>query len=550
LTWAYNHGADVILIEIGSWTYQYLDGSSASESLIDTIVASGVPVIAPSGNLGGKDKHALFSTSPDTPYYVDFHIPNMEPHIQDVYITVLSVNDTDFSTCNFSIIMNLQSWGGMPFNITYLHPGIGYYNWFLEAPVIWGPNTLWIESFISTSSRSTKMLGIHIYSTTSPLPTTVVGAPPYHQVNVTSPSITTFHAYISDASSSWSGGAIWLSDISDNYEITWPSTADQALSVASYRTRGLVSPGTIGDIADFSSRGPRIDEVLKQGVAAPGGFDVVSDYTNASSWYGWYNASGALPFGEQFGSYRLFSGTSASGPHVAGCAALMLQVNSSAGSDVNEIIKSTAVTDGFTGTVPNPTWGYGKLDALGAILNFDLTPPVIHSVQQAPSIVEYYHTPSFEANVTDDSDLAGVFLKYEVGGWINPTYAEMTQQPSGNFTVSIGPFSFAQVVWYSVFANDSAGNDVEGLNSTFTVGDTVGPTLSNPWRNATTPGEGRDVAVSIDVSEPVTAAGLDVVLLNYTTNSWSTFLIVGRQHQHDASIQLHHSCRREQSSSN
>lgn len=526
LTWAYNHGADVILIEIGSWTYHYLDGSSASESLIDTIVANGVPVIAPSGNLGGKDKHALFSTTPDTPYYVDFHIPNMEPHIEDVYITVLSVNDTDFSACNFSIVMNFQSWTGPPIETIYLHPGVGHYIWFLEPPVSYGGNTLWVESFISTSSRSTKMLGIHIYSTPSPLPTTVVATPPYHQINVTSPSATTFHSYISDASSSWSGGAIWLGDISDNYEITWPSTADQALSVASYRTRDLVSFEIIGDIASFSSRGPRIDEVQKQGVAAPGGFDVVSNYANASPWATWYNGFGALPFGEQFGSYRLFSGTSASGPHVAGCAALILQANSSAGSDVNEIIKSTTVTDGFTGAVANPTWGHGKLDVLGAILSFDLTSPVIHSVQYTPSIVEYYHTPLFEVNVTDDSGLAGVFLKYEVGGWINPTYAEMTQQPSGNYSVSIGPFAYSETVHYGVYANDSAGNDVETLNGSFWIDDNVGPLLSNPWRNAATPGEGRDVAVSIDASEPVNAAGLDVILLNYTTDSWSTFHIV------------------------
>ncbi len=526
LTWAYNHGADVILIEIGSWTYHYLDGSSASESLIDTIVANGVPVIAPSGNLGGKDKHALFSTNPDTPYYVDFHIPSMEPHIEDVYITVLSVNDTDFSTCNFSIIMNLQSWTGPPVFTIHLHPGIGYCNSFLEPTVSFGGNNLSVESFISTSSRLTRMLGIHINSTTSPLPTTVVAAPPYHQINVTSPSTTTFHSYISDASNSWSGGAIWLSDISDNYEITWPSTADQALSVASYRTRDLVSPETIGDIASFSSRGPRVDEVQKQGVAAPGGFDVVSDYANASPWATWYNRYGALPFGEQFGSYRLFSGTSASGPHVAGCAALILQANSSAGSDVNEIIKSTAVTDGFTGAVPNPIWSHGKLDVLGAVLSFDLTSPVIHSVHYAPSIVEYYHAPLFEANVTDNSGSARVFLKYEVGGWIDPTYAEMTQQPSGNFTVSIGPFVFSETVHYSVYANDSAGNDAETLNVSFWIDDNVGPSLSNPWRNATTPGEGRAVAVSIDASETVNAAGLDTVLLNYTTNSWSTFHII------------------------
>jgi hypothetical protein len=96
----------------------------------------------------------------------------------------------------------------------------------------------------------------------------------------------------------------------------------------------------------------------------------------------------------------------------------------------------------------------------------------------------------------------------------------------GNFTVSIGPFVFSETVHYSVYANDSAGNDAEALNASFWIDDNVGPSLSIPWRNATTPGEGRDVAVSIDASEPVNAAGLDTVLLNYTVDSWSTFHIV------------------------
>jgi len=59
---ANNTGADVILTEIGSWTYQYLDGSSLAEEIIDDLVADGIPVISPSGNLGGKDKHAMINT--------------------------------------------------------------------------------------------------------------------------------------------------------------------------------------------------------------------------------------------------------------------------------------------------------------------------------------------------------------------------------------------------------------------------------------------------------------------------------------------------------
>ena len=46
LIWARDHGADVILIEVGSWTYEFLDGSSNVEMIIDTLTASGIPAPA------------------------------------------------------------------------------------------------------------------------------------------------------------------------------------------------------------------------------------------------------------------------------------------------------------------------------------------------------------------------------------------------------------------------------------------------------------------------------------------------------------------------
>ncbi|MGV9170491.1 MAG: S8 family serine peptidase, partial [Promethearchaeia archaeon] len=351
LIYAHNQGADVILTEFGSWTYRYLDGSSPAAGLIDDLVAEGVPVISPSGNLGDKEKHANATVAPDTPYDVDFHIPTpssdpyLEGDIEEVYITVLSVNNTDFDACNFSLVIDFTSWSGPASHTIYLHPGNGEENWNAEQGVSFGGSTLIVESYISVSSRFTKMLAIRIYTSGGgSLPTTEVGGP-YHQVNITAPASTTFHCYISDDKTSWSGGAIWQGvDVFDFYHLTWPSTADSAVSVASYHTRDLLG-GTIGDIADFSSRGPRIDEVQKQGVAAPGGYDIISDYSNASTWYGWYNNYGSLPFDERFASYQLFSGTSASGPHVAGCAALMLQISPSLGSEVGSYINSTARKD-------------------------------------------------------------------------------------------------------------------------------------------------------------------------------------------------------------
>ncbi len=521
LTWAYNHGADVILTEIGSWTYHYLDGSESTATLIDTIVSNGVPVISPSGNLGGKDKHALFTTAANSPRQVDFTIPPPDGtyvvyEISNVYITVLSINTTDFWSCNFSLIMNLGVWGG-PIIPVYLHPGNGYLNFAAEPAVGWGGNSFTIESFISTSSRSTQMLGIWIHGT---LPTT--NAPPWHQLNVTTPSATTFHAYISDDQSSWTGGCVWKSDISDAYEITWPSTADSALSVASYRTRSIynVPPDQVGGLASFSSRGPRIDEVLKQGVAAPGGYDIISDYTNASTWQSWYNGDGALPFRESFGGYRLFSGTSASGPHVAGCAALILQLDSTVGTSVASLIKNNARSDAFTGNVPNALWGYGKLDVFAAVSALDTTNPVIHSVSRSAVNVSYDQAMIFEANVTDNNALDKVYLKYQVNGWVSPTWVEMNLQPSGNYTVSLTA-SYGTVS-YTVFANDTAGNSVETSVATYEVFDLTEPWLGNFWRSASTPGDGNPVDVRVDAVEPSGASGVDTVLLNWSVSgTWT-----------------------------
>ncbi|MFW9889399.1 MAG: S8 family serine peptidase, partial [Candidatus Thorarchaeota archaeon] len=493
LTYAYTHGADVILTEIGSWTYEFLDGSSAAATLIDTIVAAGIPVISPSGNLGGSNKHARFTAISNTPYYVDFDLPTTI-EIYDVYLTVLSINDTDFAACNFSLIFNLQSWSAGTGHVVYLHPGIGYPSIFTQKVITVGVKDLWVESFIDISSRGTRMIGIHIWATDpgSPLPgliipLPVITGPPFDQLNITAPFDTTFHAYISDSATSWSGGAIWMTDATDDYHITWPSTADSALSVASYRTRNLVSPEVIGDIASFSSRGPRIDETEKQGIAAPGGFDIVTDYTNDSAWAPWYNDGGGLPFDDRFGSYRLFSGTSASGPHVAGTAALMLQVDSSVGSMVADIIKSTARRDAYTGAVHNPIWGYGKLNASAAVefTSQDLVGPAIGVPDYEPPQPTDADDVNVSVTVTDFSGVDSVILAYHNGThWNNVTMV----WNGTHYVATIPALSMGTTVTYRIYSNDTLDNWSTSSDYQYIVGSSITtPTTTTTSAPTTTP---------------------------------------------------------------
>ncbi|MHA3963623.1 MAG: S8 family serine peptidase [Candidatus Thorarchaeota archaeon SMTZ1-45] len=488
-------GADVILTEIGSWTYEYLDGSSLVEQMIDLLVAAGIPVISPSGNLGGKDKHAMINTAPDVPHLIDFSVPVADgllvpEDIAEVYITVLTIDPTDFISSNFSLWINGTT--------IYLHPGVGEGMWFKESGIISGIN---IESYTSISARGTKMLAVWLYGS---LPTTPPA--PFYRLNISTPDSAIVHAYISDDQSGWTGGCVWINDIVDSHHITWPSTADRTISVASYRTRNLVGGGTIGDRADFSSRGPRIDGLNKQNVAAPGGYDIISDYANGSAWDTWYNGYGSLPFQKQFGSYRLFSGTSASGPHVAGAVALLLQNNSTMGDQMQVIIESTARSDGFTGIVPNADWGGGKLDVESALLSLmpgpDIEGPVIGSHDRTPFTPNSTQSVLLNVTVTDVSGVDTVILSYYNGTWYNNTMTLI-----GSFYIGTIPaHPNGTPISYRFYANDTIGNWSVSSMFGYTVTDpppttttTTGPTTTSA---TTTPTTGGPTTTSPPPEEP------------------------------------------------
>ncbi|MFO0616152.1 MAG: S8 family serine peptidase [Polyangiaceae bacterium] len=386
-------GARVVLHEYAPWVGYPLDGSTPTETLIDSSSAKGVSHVNPAGNLSGSNK--LYKHT--VPAGQVTHIPVDFPQL-GAYFLGFTLIWRD-PTRDLTLGIKQPSGAVVPVDATptgtqvAFEPGVSMY------------------AFSEDTSRGTRAIIVYIVSDAQGGPVPSAGD---YELVVTDPaapgaSDLDLIAYVEDDVSGWGTGAAFTEFTSEDHLIGYPGTADHGMPVAAFTAHDFEG-ATEGARATYSGRGFRIDGTKIMWISGPD------------------NPISAGHFEDRDLSYIVFGGTSGASPHVAGAAALVIQHDPTlTGDGVKEAIRAGATTDAFTGAVPNDDFGWGKVNVYKSIFGKDATGSAptlkVDDVTMAPGTKTIAVTAS-------DPDQDASTLELAIDRDYDGVYDETTHPPS------------------------------------------------------------------------------------------------------------------------
>ncbi len=319
---------NILLFEDGEWMWEFMDGSSPEEEMVNQMARDGVTIIGGAGNMSGGNMVIIDKLkSGNSVTYTASCSGKPDEDIKKndgVFFSFLWREES--SNVKFEVeTPDGESTGELAEGSGILK--VGQYKVFYSKEV---------------SPKGTRMMKFGISTQDSDI---VRGK---FKITVTSNKDQEIRGYVVDVTQSWSGSARWINSkaITDESNVCFPSTADSCMAIGAY-VFNMGWMDVLGGLASYSSKGYNIDGKLGVDLTGPGHSTFSTEKNN---------------------SYQIFSGTSSAAPHVVGAAALLLQYDPSLTHEkIRMILLNSAKTDKFTGAVPNAEWGYGKLDIEGAI---------------------------------------------------------------------------------------------------------------------------------------------------------------------------------------
>ena len=341
------------------------DGQGLFNQFIDSMSEEGVVFVASAGNNGSKDYHIAHAFSGDIlRSRVQFYPESANPSMWGQALTLWGE-----AGASFEAGIALTSMGS---NIVHESP------WFstadgpmmLDTALVFEGDTLPVELIVEEAhpANGRPFIRMRVRKSGSSLG---VG------LQVTAPSGTVHcwnTTHLSNGVGNWgqdfqSPGAGWTAG-DPHFGVQTPACSERVIAVAAYYSEYLNPLGNEGGgtLASFSSYGPTLDGRLKPEIAAPGVSveSSMSAYTDAS-----FNVTEEVEFNGVTYPFAKLSGTSMSGPAVAGIVALMLEANPDLTVDeVREALRVTARQDDHTGEITeegSTVWGWGKVNAVRAV---------------------------------------------------------------------------------------------------------------------------------------------------------------------------------------
>ncbi|MEE9391657.1 MAG: S8 family serine peptidase [Planctomycetota bacterium] len=369
-------GCDVISLSIAGYT-EFIDGSDPICQAVDVAVAAGSSVFISAGNQGDKEHHASAAAAPAT------------TSAPVGYLVDNSAGPSTLTTSDF-------------FRVIWRDDIPGDFNISLSVANL-GPG----ESItLFTSNSSVRGTESRFYRLTKNLAAGATKTYQFEYVNsATSGTTPLVHSY-------WFAGDGIFSAADPAYTVQAPALADDAIAVGALHHRAAwtdyqgngqtASSGVLGDLANFSSKGPRIDGLMALDLLGPGSASIsIRDIPFHSNDAATIDDDGATLDGSGPANYYALSGTSMATPQVAGVAALVLEADPTLSpAQLKSVLTSTAAN----AASPDSSRGHGLVDALAAVLSLE-QPPGITSItpMSAPAGMSSVTVTVTGSNFTADS---------------------------------------------------------------------------------------------------------------------------------------------------